>query len=114
MILIEDDAIAVEHGRARAPMVVVESAELLVPQELPLEVETCESVGSERCVDPFSIRHRCGRGVAVLLVDVLDAFLGNSGIPEAGSIRTAIAEERKTLALIPRSGEEDAIAPDDG
>ncbi len=94
LILVEDHASPVQDGRARAPVVVAESADPAMPENLPVEIERRETLTAERREDSSSVGHRGGGGVAVLLVDVLDGVGLDRRLPEKFSVGTAVREER--------------------
>ena len=114
MILIEQDAVLVEDGRARRAVVVVELAHGGPPEDGAFEVERDETVGAERSEDRFAVGDGRRGSVTIFRVRVLDASLRDRGLPELLARRAAIGEHRETPAGVVRRGEEDPVSPDDG
>ena len=111
-VLVDEDAILVEHRRARRPVIVVDDAELVLPDDLAVEVEREQAVAAERRVDQLPVGRWRGRRKSVLVVHVLDAGLRDERLPQLLAVAARIRQHRQPLAVAVAGGEEDAIAPD--
>ena len=66
LILIEDDAILVEQRRAGRAVIVVDRAEVAMPDQLAVHIDGHQAARAERGVDALAVGGRRRRGVAVL------------------------------------------------
>jgi len=112
VILIDEQAILVEHRRAGTAVIVREAADLAVPDDPAVEIDRQQAVAAKRRVDAASVGRRRGRRVAVLRVAELDAALRHEGFEELLAVGAAEPEDREALAAVVGGGQEDAIAPD--
>ncbi len=113
VVLEDEQTILVEDRGARAAVVVVEVADLLVPHELAGEVERREAVRPEGRVDALAVGHRCRRRMAVLVVGVLDARGRDRGVPQQRAVGRAVGEHRHLRAAIGRGRQKEVVLPDD-
>ncbi len=102
MILIEEEAVLVENRRAGRPVIVVDDAELAMPDDLAVQVERHQPVTAKRRVDHVPVGHRRRRRVTVLLVHVLDAVLRNKRLPQLAAIGTIERQQRQLAAALLR------------
>ena len=113
VILIDEKAIFVEHRRSSGTVIVVDGAELAVPDDLAAHVEADQPVTPERRVDHAPVGRRRGRRVPILLVHLFNTVGRNSCFPELLAIGAIERDERQPGAVRLRSRQEDPIAPDD-
>src|SRR5215472_9194277 len=73
MIPANDERVAVEHGRTAFAVSVqgMHPAEVLLPLDIPIELEAIEAARTEKPVEPFAVSHGRARSQASGLVSAL-------------------------------------------
>ena len=113
MILVDEDAVLVEHRRAGAAVIVAEIAELAMPHQRAIEIEGGETVRAKRRIDALPVGHRRRRRVAVLAVGALDPARRHVFLPQQRAVRAPEREHRDLRAAVARGRDEEVILPDD-
>ena len=113
LVLVDDEAIAVEQRRSGRSVVVADRTDLRMPQHAPVQVERHQTPPAERGVHALAVRDRRGGGRAVLAVHPLRRPRGHLGLPQQRPVAAAVGEHEQPAAAVAPRGEEDAVGPDD-
>ena len=100
VILIDEDAVLVQHRRAGAAVIVVQPADGAVPHDLAVDIGGQQAVAAERRIDAPAIGDRRRRRVAVLWMPELDAAAAARRFPTTAC--RPIDESRSATAAVRR------------